>query len=162
MSIYRCGYMYVHMYIKYTPQQAMILQTTLYFSWALGADVTEASHPQCSLVYLACIVPLVSVSPLMQKLRAQGPSSPLCPSPIIVWYSAQTSCPFVCLPESLLPPWFYRTNTGAKTRGFGGCYFELGFCVPGVLRRCPPKTFPAAGHCGRCPVGSGPAHGVMR
>lgn len=99
MSIYRCGYMYVHMYIKYTPQQAMILQTTLYFSWALGADVTEASHPRCSLVYLACIVPSVSVSPLVQKLRAQGPSSPLCPSPIIVWYSAQTSCPFACLPE---------------------------------------------------------------
>lgn len=68
----------------------MILQTTLYFSWALGSSVTEASHRQCSLVYLACFVPSVSVSPLVQKLRVQGPSSPLCPSPIIVWYSAQT------------------------------------------------------------------------
>lgn len=62
--------MYVHVYKVQRAQQAMILQTTLYFSWALGACVTEAPHPQCSLVYLACLVPSVSVSPVVQKLRA--------------------------------------------------------------------------------------------
>lgn len=45
-----------------------------------GADVTKASHLQCSLVYLACIVPSVSVSPLVQKLRA-GTKFPAVPQP---------------------------------------------------------------------------------
>lgn len=70
----------MYMCIKYRAQQAMILQTTLYFSWALGAGVTEALHPQCSLVYLACLVPSVSVSPLVQKLRA-GTKFPAVPQP---------------------------------------------------------------------------------
>lgn len=74
----------MYMCIKYRAQQAMILQTTLYFSWALGAGVTEALHPQCSLVYLACLVPSASVSPLVQKLRSRRDQVPRCaptPSP---------------------------------------------------------------------------------
>lgn len=52
----------------------------LVFLLGPGGRCFRSPHPQCSLVYLACIIPSVSVSPLVQKLRA-GTKFPAVPQP---------------------------------------------------------------------------------